>query len=107
MNQNPQQRMQDQMRQQRERQMKAAAYAHMQAEGGQPRAQSAGGCAGMIRVGLTFVLSLIGFGVLCGGGGYVIGDFLLDHETALIGGAAGGLLAFVLAALVAIRAASR
>jgi hypothetical protein len=111
MNQNPnqrfQQQMQKQMQDQRQRQMQAAWYAQQQAEGRIP-ARPRSGCA---RIGTfvgTLVLSVIGFGILCGGIGFLAGGLLGDgDDTAVLGAIVGGIVAILLSVINASRATAR
>ena len=104
----PQKQMQDQMRAQREQQMKQAAYLDQRAKqqndadlpdsvpqtSPSPANRKAG------RPFLTFVLIIPWLAALCGGIGYTIGKSMLDSETGVIGAALGILISFAAAGVV-------
>lgn len=111
--QNPNQRFQQQAQQQlkkqmddaRQRQMQGAWYQQQQQAGAYPVPQR-GGCARAFSFVLTLLVGSVVLGVFCGGGGYfAVGFATSDSDVAIIGAIGGGILALILALVLAIRAA--
>jgi len=106
MSQDPNQRFQQQMQAQRQRQMGAAWHAQQQAEGRAPR-RPRSGCARAATFIVTLVLSAVGFGILLGGIGFLAGELLGGGgESAVLGAIVGGIVAIIAAIFAAAKSAA-